>query len=110
MADDLPDKRSKPNEVDAFLSKVAVAPRNTPSSNAKGKLLFAMDATASPLYCCQEAQMTRGDVESKKCCPGGFYNRVSTSIRQLGGWSTNSVGCFLRLSLFEIPQVCRLQP
>lgn len=47
MADDLPDKRSKTNEVDAFLSKVAAAPRNAPSSSAKGKLLFAMDATAS---------------------------------------------------------------
>ena len=33
-----------------------------------------------PLYC-QEAQMTRGDVESKKCCPGGFYNGAQTRMR-----------------------------
>ena len=33
-----------------------------------------------PLYY-QEAQMTRGDVESKKCIAGGFYNGVQDSMR-----------------------------
>lgn len=47
MADDLPDKTNKSNDIDAFLSKVAAAPRDAPSSSARGKLMFAMDATAS---------------------------------------------------------------
>ncbi|MBK5929303.1 VWA domain-containing protein [Halochromatium salexigens] len=40
------EKSSSRNEVDAFLAQVAAAPKGTPAG-ARGRLLFAMDATAS---------------------------------------------------------------
>ena len=47
MADDLPDKRKQAQDVEAFLSKVEATPKRTQSEGKRGKLLFAMDATAS---------------------------------------------------------------
>ena len=44
--DGLPSNKKTGSGVDAFLRQVAVAPRRTPS-NEGGRLLFAMDATAS---------------------------------------------------------------
>lgn len=46
MGDDLPQKKSQKRDVDAFLSKVAQTPVRT-GGGARGRLLFAMDATAS---------------------------------------------------------------
>ena len=47
MADDLPDKKRQARDVDAFLSKVAVTPKRTQNAGKRGRLMFAMDATAS---------------------------------------------------------------
>jgi hypothetical protein len=47
VADDLPDKKRQARDVDAFLSKVAVTPKRTQDAGRRGRLMFAMDATAS---------------------------------------------------------------
>ena len=72
MSDDLPDKHRKKNEVDAFLSKVAAAPRNAPSSSARGKLLFAMDATASRQPSWDRAAHIQGEMFNETASLGGL--------------------------------------
>src|SRR5215475_1464496 len=43
----LPDKPTTGSEVDAFLRQLAATPAVRPAPGARGRLLFALDATAS---------------------------------------------------------------
>lgn len=72
MADDLPDKKDKSREVDAFLSKVATTPHRTTPSGNKGKLLFAMDATASRQPSWDRAAHIQGEMFRETANLGGL--------------------------------------
>lgn len=72
MTNDLPDKKKQSNDVDAFLSKVAAAPQRKASTGAKGKLLFAMDATASRQPSWDRAAQIQGEMFRETTNLGGL--------------------------------------
>lgn len=59
MTDKLP-TQSRPGEIDAFLKKVAATPATTTAG--RGRLVFAMDATASREATWHQAQAIHGDM------------------------------------------------
>ena len=93
MADDLPDKRSRPKEVDAFLSKVATAPKRSQSSGQRGRLMFAMDATASRQPTWDTAASIQGEMFKETAALGGldiqlaFYRGFGEF--KVSPWTTN---------------------
>lgn len=72
MADDLPDKASGTRDIDAFLSKVAATPRKTQSGGRRGRLLFAMDATASRQPAWDSAAAIQGEMFRETAALGGL--------------------------------------
>ncbi len=93
MADDLPDKRSRPKDVDAFLSKVAATPKRARSNGQRGRLMFAMDATASRQPSWDTAASIQGEMFKETAALGGldiqlaFYRGFGEF--KVGPWTTN---------------------
>ena len=54
--------KSSTREVEAFLRQVALAPRTAPAAEGRGRLVFAMDATASRRATWNEAQRIQADM------------------------------------------------
>lgn len=71
MADDLPQKKSDSRDVDAFLSKVAATPSRRPAG-ARGRLMFAMDATASRQPTWDTAAHIQSEMFSETAALGGL--------------------------------------
>lgn len=71
MSDDLPDKKVSKTEVDAFLSKVAAAPKRAPGGK-RGRLMFAMDATASRQPTWDTAAHIQGEMFAQTAALGGL--------------------------------------
>lgn len=87
-------------EVDAFLRKVALAPRAAPQHGGKGRLIFAMDATASRRPTWDEAQRIQSDMFRATAGLGGLEIQL-VFFRGLGeckasGW-VSEAGALLRL-------------
>ncbi|WNJ98315.1 VWA domain-containing protein [Thalassospiraceae bacterium LMO-JJ14] len=72
MADDLPDKQRRAKDVDAFLSKVAVTPKRAANAGKRGRLLFAMDATASRQPTWDTAATIQGQMFHETASLGGL--------------------------------------
>lgn len=70
MTNDLPDKKKTSSDVDAFLSKVASAPK--PTAGGRGRLLFAMDATASRQPSWDRAAHIQGEMFRETSSLGGL--------------------------------------
>ncbi len=93
MADDLPDKRKQAQDVEAFLSKVAATPKRTQSEGKRGKLLFAMDATASRQPTWDKAASIQGQMFVETAALGGldiqlaFYRGFGEF--KVGRWTDN---------------------
>lgn len=91
---------SSAQEVDAFLRKVALAPRAATQQGGKGRLIFAMDATASRRPAWDEAQRIQGDMFRATAALGGLEIQL-VFFRGLGeckasGW-VSEAGTLLRL-------------
>lgn len=72
MADDqLPSKKSSASDIDAFLAKVAATPV-TKAPGERGRLLFAMDATASRQPTWDRAAQIQGEMFSATAALGGL--------------------------------------
>lgn len=93
MADDLPDKARDKRDVDAFLSKVAATPRKIQSGGRRGRLLFAMDATASRQPAWDSAAAIQGEMFRETAALGGldiqlaFYRGFGEF--KVGPWTDN---------------------
>lgn len=93
MADDLPDKARDKRDIDAFLSKVAATPRKMQSGGRRGRLLFAMDATASRQPAWDSAAAIQGDMFRETAALGGldiqlaFYRGFGEF--KVGPWTDN---------------------
>jgi len=72
VADDLPDKQRRAKDVDAFLTKVAVTPKRTGNTGKRGRLLFAMDATASRQPTWDTAATIQGQMFHETASLGGL--------------------------------------
>jgi len=94
VADDLPDKRKRAQEVDAFLSKVAATPQRAGRGGKRGRLLFAMDATASRQPTWDTAATIQGRMFSETAALGGldiqlaFYRGFGEF--KVGRWTDNA--------------------
>lgn len=64
--------KSSAGQVDAFLRQVALSPRVAPQQNGRGRLIFAMDATASRRPSWDEAQKIQGDMFRSTAGLGGL--------------------------------------
>lgn len=69
-SDKLPTKSSR-GDIDAFLAKVAVTPRRATSSSG-GRLIFAMDATASRDHSWDQACQLQGAMFQETAALGGL--------------------------------------
>jgi len=93
VADDLPDKSSRPKDVDAFLNKVAATPKRARKHDQRGRLMFAMDATASRQPSWDTAASIQGQMFKETAALGGldiqlaFYRGFGEF--KVGPWSTN---------------------
>ena len=93
MVDDLPDKKSRSQDVDAFLSKVALTPKRTDGAGKRGRLLFAMDATASRQPSWDIAAQIQGQMFIETAALGGldiqlaFYRGFGEF--KVGAWTDN---------------------
>jgi len=93
VADDVPDKGSRPKDVDVFLSKVAATPRRAPGNNQRGRLMFAMDATASRQPSWDSAASIQGQMFKETAALGGldiqlaFYRGFGEF--KVSSWTTN---------------------
>ena len=67
----LPSKSSKKSEVDDFLRKVAGAP-SVPGGSERGRLIFAMDATASREPTWDRASHIQGEMFQETAALGGL--------------------------------------
>ncbi|MDP4796981.1 MAG: VWA domain-containing protein [Rhodospirillales bacterium] len=72
MADDLPDKNKRSSDVEAFLSKVALTPKRAGAAGKRGRLLFAMDATASRQPSWDTAAKIQGQMFTETANLGGL--------------------------------------
>lgn len=90
----LPERRSSPTDVDDFLAKLAATPSARPASG-RGRLIFAMDATASRQPMWDHAAQIQGKMFTETAALGGldiqlcFYRgfgefRVSPWLTQSG--------------------------
>lgn len=64
--------KSSTQEVEAFLRQAALAPRAAPAANGRGRLVFAMDATASRRPTWDEAQRIQADMFRTTAALGGL--------------------------------------
>lgn len=92
MADDLPDKKKSSTDIDAFLSKVATTPARR-AAGKRGRLMFAMDATASRQPTWDTAAQIQGEMFSETASLGGLdiqlgYFRGFGEFR-VSGWTDN---------------------
>tara|TARA_R110001599_G_scaffold144783_1_gene326599 strand:- start:7292 stop:8008 length:717 start_codon:yes stop_codon:yes gene_type:complete len=94
LADDLPDKNRQGGSVDAFLSKVASTPKRPQSSGRRrGRLMFAMDATASRQPTWDTAASIQGQMFHETAKLGGldiklaFYRGFGEF--RVGPWTDN---------------------
>ncbi len=71
MARDLTNKGTS-KDVDAFLSKVAATPQRQASTGARGRLMFAMDATASRQPTWDTAARIQGEMFQETGSLGGL--------------------------------------
>lgn len=87
-------------EVEAFLQKVAAMPRAAPQHGGRGRLIFAMDATASRRPTWDEAQRIQADMFRATASLGGLDIQL-VFFRGLGeckasGW-VSEAAALLRL-------------
>ncbi len=71
QGDNLPSKKSTKTDVDAFLQKVASAPISK-APGKRGRLIFAMDATASRQPMWDRAAQIQGEMFSETAALGGL--------------------------------------
>lgn len=71
MADELPQKKSDSRDIDAFLTKVAATPARH-ASGTRGRLMFAMDATASRQPSWDTAAQLQGEMFTETAALGGL--------------------------------------
>lgn len=64
--------RASTGEVEAFLRQAALAPRPAPAAGGRGRLVFAMDATASRRATWDEAQRIQADMFRTTAALGGL--------------------------------------
>ncbi len=64
--------RASNKDVEAFLRQAALAPRPVPGANGRGRLVFAMDATASRRATWDEAQRIQGEMFRTTASLGGL--------------------------------------
>lgn len=64
--------QSSAKQVEAFLRQVALAPKVTPSTGGRGRLVFAMDATASRRATWDEAQRIQAEMFRATASLGGL--------------------------------------
>lgn len=72
-----PAPRSSGSEVEAFLTKVAAAPAPQPEPGRKGRLLFALDATASRQPTWAQASKLQMEMFSVAASLGGLEMQVA---------------------------------
>ena len=105
MTDDgdrLPAKKSSAGEVDAFLNKLARAPRVAPTQG-KGRLIFAMDATASREPTWDRACHIQGEMFQETAALGGlqvqlvFYRGFGEC--KAGPWVDSSAELVRRMTM-----------
>ncbi len=93
MAKDLTDKPTAGGDVDAFLSKVAATPKRARTGGKRGRLLFAMDATASRQPTWDTAARIQGEMFLETSALGGlevqlaFYRGFGEF--KVGRWTDN---------------------
>jgi hypothetical protein len=78
MADDskLPSRKSSQADVEAFLGKVAAMPTSKPAGQ-RGRLIFAMDATASRQPSWDQASQIQGDMFTETAALGGLEMQLA---------------------------------
>jgi hypothetical protein len=64
--------KSSTHEVEAFLRQVALAPKTAPAADGRGRLVFAMDATASRRSTWDEAQRIQAEMFRTTAALGGL--------------------------------------
>ncbi len=64
--------KSSSQQVEAFLRQVALAPRAAPAADGRGRLVFAMDATASRRGTWDEAQRIQAEMFRTTAALGGL--------------------------------------
>ncbi|MCW0232127.1 MAG: VWA domain-containing protein [Ferrovibrio sp.] len=64
--------RASTHEVEAFLRQVALSPRAAPAADGRGRLVFAMDATASRRATWDEAQRIQAEMFRTTAALGGL--------------------------------------
>ena len=64
--------RATTHEVEAFLRQVALSPRAAPAADGRGRLVFAMDATASRRATWDEAQRIQAEMFRTTAALGGL--------------------------------------
>ena len=72
MADEKLPAKSSDGEVDAFLRKVALTPQRKSDSGERGRLIFAMDATASREPMWDQASQIQGEMFTQTAALGGL--------------------------------------
>lgn len=92
--------KSSTKEVEAFLRQVALAPKTTSATGGRGRLVFAMDATASRRATWDEAQRIQADMFRTTASLGGLDIQL-VFFRGLGeckasGW-VSEANAMLRL-------------
>jgi hypothetical protein len=92
--------KSSTREVEAFLRQVALAPRTAPAAEGRGRLVFAMDATASRRATWNEARRIQADMFRTTAALGGLDIQL-VFFRGLGecrasGW-VSEANAMLRL-------------
>ncbi len=99
MSEKTPAPKSGNTEVDAFLNKVAAIPKDN-SGAARGRLMFAMDATASRQPTWDRAANIQGEMFSATSALGGLDVQLSF-FRGFGEFKvshwTSNTGELLRL-------------
>jgi hypothetical protein len=94
-------RKSSASEVDAFLRKVAATPA-TKTSGVRGRLIFAMDATASREPTWDQACQLQGEMFQETAALGGLdvqlcYYRGFNEFRA-SPWSSNADELLQRMS------------
>ncbi len=104
MASDskLPSKKASRSEIDAFMRQVAATPPPQVAPGQRGRLLFAMDATASRQPSWDRASQIQGEMFSQTAALGGleiqlaFYRGFGEF--KVSPWTTNSNDFLRRMS------------
>ena len=98
----LPSKKASRTEVDAFLRQVAATPSPNVAPGQRGRMMFAMDATASRQPTWDQASQIQGEMFSQTAALGGleiqlaFYRGFGEF--KVSPWTTNSNEFLRRMS------------